>query len=291
MSVVSFSVLTAVLCFVSGARPWFIGGGQAGTPYLPTVDDWAAVRQIYISSENTNIEFLASYDGDVMIEPYHIDIRNSLEFKGEVLYITLSKDIKELTIRIPHEPHKYDVYIKAQAGRFDFRSFEMGIATIHTINASAYFYGMVCDSVTFLSVYSSLFIDNSDIYQIIAETQMGDIRVHADFNQSRLDARSGNIVLTPSAAFVRVDIKTISGDVNLNLSTKYGYYLDSKTSTGAPISGDFEFMPTDSLNVYKYGEAGITIIIDTISGSIRANKVKTSNETDTIDYNEITKNR
>ncbi|MCL1802128.1 MAG: DUF4097 domain-containing protein [Eubacteriaceae bacterium] len=272
LSVLAFSGLVALLCFA-------FTYGFPGGPIDPTFaqfgsEDWLNIRQIVISSESARIEFLESYSGQVEIGQYYA-LRKSIKIDGQALYISVGKDIDSLVIRLPDERMKYDIYIRSTTGACEFKSLSMGNVHICTVNASAYFSGVDCDTLVFMSIYSDVYIANSRIHLISIESHTGDAHMRAAFREAKVYVRYGNLYFTPLEEFSRISIRTICGNANLNLPAIYGYYLELKSTKFDALLGDFDFEYRKSYpNIYLYGDESITINAETLFGSIIANKEK-----------------
>lgn len=184
---------------------------------------------------------------------YYSDDSISLSGFGVTLNDTVAKD---LTITVPHD-------------------WECGELSLDVAAANVEITGMVIDEVDFDVASGICRFENCTVRELSVDTASGDIHYSGCLDVFDCDAASADCVLNLTNQPRRIDLDTMSGDLELVLPEDCGFTLSLDA-----LSSDFttDFAAAKKNDSYVYGDGGCKISVDGMSGDVNIKKAKSHSE-------------
>lgn len=114
---------------------------------------------------------------------------------------------------------------------------------------------------------SGNFLANGSFGKVSAETISGEVTLEGSFASIEVDTTSGNLTVEESGTLAKLDVETVSGDVELSLPATAAFDLHYETASGELDSGGFALKQTSGEN-YTVGGGGNRFEVETVSGNL-----------------------
>lgn len=114
---------------------------------------------------------------------------------------------------------------------------------------------------------SGNFLVNGSFGKVSAETISGEVTLEGSFASIEVDTTSGNLTVEESGTLAKLDVETVSGDVELSLPATAAFDLHYETASGELDSGGFALKQTSGEN-YTVGGGGNRFEVETVSGNL-----------------------
>ena len=114
---------------------------------------------------------------------------------------------------------------------------------------------------------SGNFLVNGSFGKVSAETISGEVTLEGSFASIEVDTTSGNLTVEESGTLAKLDVETVSGDVELSLPATAAFDLRYETASGELDSGGFALKQTSGEN-YTAGGGGNRFEVETVSGDL-----------------------
>lgn len=172
-------------------------------------------------------------------------------FSSLGLGITLNNDLtKDLTITVPRDWKLEDLSITVASANVGIENVTIGEMEFDGVSG-------VCE------------LTNCIINALSVDTVSGDIQFTGSLNVLDCEAVSANCSLIVTNTPSRIDLESVSGDLDLTLPEWCGFIVSMDA-----LSGDFfsDFSVTQSNGAYVYGDGTCKISIDAMSGDVQIRK-------------------
>ncbi len=147
------------------------------------------------------------------------------------------------------------------------------ILSVTTESGSVFFDQVFAERMTVVTASGKITSDNGVSNVIECISQSGTIAINDVCSDLILKATSGDISAAPDSIFMRADISTVSGNINLTLPESSGMKMNINEGSGS-FDCEFDVLTSGGYYIYKNGK--IPLNIKTTSGSIQLYKGKTN---------------
>lgn len=215
--------------------------------------EWAAGKILIQPIDTDEVQFSES---DIT------DIKNALVWKqrGTTLSISFCEEsagnfinfgnstnlTKDLTILIPNNWHLNSLEIDAASATLEVNDLRIDEVDIDTASGACKF-------------------DNCTVRELDLDTASGDVRFYGYLDILDCDAASASIYAVLTNVPTRIDLDSMSGDMDITLPTDAGF-----TASVEGLSADFtsEFETTNRNGSYVCGDGHCRISVDAMSGDV-----------------------
>jgi len=228
------------------------------------------LKEIYIHSVSSDVSVFSTDEEDIKIHFYG---RSALKSEKALPKLITSLEGSKLKIEIKYPKVVFcdanvvlDVYIPQ-----DYRE----NIVIDTVSANVDISNLNINNFHCKTVSGDLRIESLILDNFALKTTSGNINIMDIAGNLRAESVSGNVNVGYEVFTHNIDIKTVSGDVKVNLPKNAGFYLKTNTFSGKVVT-KFPITVT-SLNKKNQLEGTVgagdnSIIIDTVSGDIYLSK-------------------
>lgn len=167
--------------------------------------------------------------------------------------VTVNTDLsKDLYIQVPRDWICRELEIDAASAALEVSSLTLGDVELDTASG-------VCR------------LDNCTVNTIDVDTASGDIRFSGSLNTLDFDGASASIYAELTNCPSRIDVDTMSGDLDLTLPEGCGFTV-SMNAMSSRFSSDFETTTQNGSHVY--GDGSCRINVDAMSGDVILRKAQ-----------------
>lgn len=226
----------------------------AGTEPITHIDiEWTAGTITIQPGDTDRIQLSESgnFDTDEAMVYHQYGSKLTIEYQERDVYIGIySTPSKDLTITVPRDWQGTSISIDAASARLN-----MNGITVREVEL---------DSASGVAVFDSCTIEDLDI-----DTASGDVDFSGTLNTLEFEAASAQLRAVLKNVPSRMEVDTLSGDVDITLPVGCGFTATCDTVSGK-FSSDFETTRKDK--AYVYGDGRCRIVINAMSSDVHIRK-------------------
>ncbi|NCA67936.1 MAG: hypothetical protein EOM87_07735 [Clostridia bacterium] len=239
-----------------------IGGGNIAVEGISKFNiNWIAGEVIIESHDGDEIELIEENEGELEEKD-----RGRYLVKNGILYvkffaprnivnIALNSAVqnKKITIKIPQTLDIEQIDIDVVSAQCMLTDIDADKITVDSVSGDKIFEGVTCDT-------------------LIIDSVSGAINVFAAAGDTNINSVSGNIVMQYMAMPAKLEIDSVSGNIEIKLPENEEGFTFKRDSVSGSFNSDFALTWNGSTAKYKTG-GSTDIQIDTVSGNVRLTKM------------------
>lgn len=248
-----------------------VGGGSADTQEVSSIElHWISgdVKVIEYGGEDIKFSETSTYTMEEkdQMRYYVNNGRLMIQFSAPGNF-DIFGDVrgKSLTVYVPKGFEMDDLIIDTVSASIDVQKLKAAYAKIESVSGTVYALDIVSDDLTLESTSGNITAQTCSAKSLATEEVSGSLDVEGEFAKVSCDTVSGNTKVSPGSNILKIDIKSVSGEITVELPENNGF-----TAKYDSVSGEFTcgFPVLTGKDSVTYGNGNADFRLETVSGDI-----------------------